>query len=412
MANDVSASFPEKWSMRMQSTAERADVFRMICSFSEEATLKVGDTVHRPYLSGLGVNDMGSDGSFTRQDITDTDESLSIDQKKEVSFYIQEIDEIQSNYDTMNKYADRAARALSNGIDGDVLAETANAGNDVDDADLGGTSGNGITLTESNVFDVFLAADEKLNRRNAPEEGRFAVLSPQFCKVLKSALIARESAWGDKVGENGYLGQYQGFDIYKSNGCYWTGVLSLVTTPTDGDTVTLNIPDQDGTRATITFTFKTTLGSTAGNVLIGGSADVARANLATLISAPGTTTANGVALTAANQRRLKAVAATNDNSADTLTLTAQGKGFVVVGETLTDATDTWTAATQIQHNLFGVKGCIEAVIQVKPNTEINHRDGYIGRDVVSWQVYGIKSFLEGTRWMVDVNVRSDAFTAS
>jgi predicted aconitase with swiveling domain len=72
------------------------------------------------------------------------------------------------------------------------------------------------------------------------------------------------------------------------------------------------------------FTFKTTLGSTAGNVLIGGSADVARANLAALINAPTTTTANGVALTADsdNARLFDARAsAVNDNTANTLTLT-------------------------------------------------------------------------------------------
>ena len=60
--------------------------------------------------------------------------------------------------------------------------------------------------------------------------------------------------------------------------------LPFTVQPTDGDTVTIN---------GVTFTFKTTLGATAGNVLIGGSATNARANLAALIAAPGTTTASG-----------------------------------------------------------------------------------------------------------------------
>lgn len=396
----------------MQLKHYRTDVFRDIASFEEQATLKRGDTVHRPYRSNLVVNSLGSEGSYTRQDVTDTDESLTISSEKEVSFYVRDLDTIQSNYPEINVYADDAARALSNGIDGDVLAQVANALNVVDDADLGGTSGNGITLTESNVFDTFVYANEKLDRRNAPTEGRFACLSPQFCRVLKSALIARESPWGDKVGERGYLGMYDGMAIYKTNGSYWTGVLYLATQPTDADTVTINVPDSQGTRTTITFTFKTTLGSTAGNVLIGGSADVARANLATLIGTPGTTTANGVALSSANQNLLKGFTATNDNTADTCTVTAAGKGFVVVGETLTAAADIWTAATQIQHNMFGVKGCVDLVIQVLPNMKVKGRDGYIGDDIVSWNVYGLKTFVEGARNMVAVKVRTDQFLAS
>ena len=202
MANTIDASFAEYWSRRMQAKQFRTDVFREVASFEEESVLKNGDKVHRPYRSNLSVNSLGAEGSFTRQDVSDTDESLTVDQEKEVSFYIKDIDKIQSNYAIANSWADDAAVALSNGIDGDVLAEVANALNTVDDADFGGTSGNGIVLTTSNVFDVFLAATEKLDRRNAPQDGRFAVLSPQFCRVLKEALINRETPWEHKIVKN------------------------------------------------------------------------------------------------------------------------------------------------------------------------------------------------------------------
>lgn len=412
MANSLSASFPAYWSKRMQMKHYRTDVFREFASFEEQSTLSKGTVVHRPYRSNLTVNTMGSEGSYTRQDVTDTDETLTVDKEKEVSFYVKNLDAIQSNYPTINNYADDAARALSNGIDGDVLAEVANALNTVDSADFGGTSGEGFTLTESNVFDVFLMANEKLDRRNAPTEGRIAVVSPQFSRVLKSALVKRESPWGDQVGQRGFMGQYDNFNVFKSNGIYYTSVLALATQPTDGDTVTLNIPDSQGTRTTITLTFKTTLGSTAGNVLIGANADAARLNLATLLTTPGTTTSTGVALSAANQALLKGITFTDDASANTMTVAASGKGFLVVGETFTDATDTWTAAKQLQHQLFCVKGCTDLVIQVQPNLKIKSRDGYVGDDLVSWNVYGKKTFAEGARNMVAVKIRADQFLSA
>lgn len=73
------------------------------------------------------------------------------------------------------------------------------------------------------------------------------------------------------------------------------------------------------------FTFVSSIGTTAGNVLIGGSADATRANLEALINAPHTTTANGVALTGARLKRFRARAsAVNNNTADTLTVTFKG----------------------------------------------------------------------------------------
>ncbi|MCL5071584.1 MAG: hypothetical protein M1308_11930, partial [Actinobacteria bacterium] len=169
---------------------------------------------------------------------------------------------------------------------------------------------------------------------------------------------------------------------------------------------------------TVTFTFKTTLGSTAGNVLIGGSADVARANLAGLINTPGTTDANGVALSTtlgtsgySPQDSMEGIVAINDNTADTLTIKAEGVGFLIVSETLTAAADIWTAALQIQHALFGIKGAIEVVIQKAPNVEIKDVPDKIGKNVVPWTLYGLKTFTEGKARLVDVKVRTDAYAA-
>ena len=92
-----------------------------------------------------------------------------------------------------------------------------------------------------------------------------------------------------------------------------------------------------------------------------------RANLATLINAPATTTATGVALTGSALRLFQnQITATNDNTANTLYVVAKGVGVLDVSSALTDGTDTWTATSQLQHNLFGVVGNPSLVIQREP----------------------------------------------
>lgn len=399
----------------MQRKHYKTDRYREIVSSEEESTLEKGDTVHRPSRSEFVVNDLGAQGDYSRQDITDTDQSLVINREKEVSFYIRKIDEMQSNYPTANKYADDAAVKLGNQIDAEVFGEYVNASSVVDAQDLGGTAGEGITASSSNIDRIFGEAGEALDALDIDEDDRWAMISPQFYNLLWQRIGGRESLLGDEAGRTGFRGQsgkWGNFRVIKSNNLSFSFVLSLVTNPTDGDTLVFRV----GAR-TATVTFKNTVdgGVTAGQVKIASSVDLTRANLAAYLSAPSTTVANatnagynGFAKTTDAYKVLQNIAATNDNTADTLTGIALGKSFMTLTETLTDATDTFTPAKQLQHLLFGQGKPIDLVIQKRPNMVTKDRDGYLGKDVVSWTVFGKKTFSEGADQMVDVAIRTDA----
>lgn len=388
----------------MQRKHYKSDRFREIVSMEEMDTLQRGDTVHRPKRSRLVVNSLGSEGSYTRQDITDTDESLVINEEKEVSFYIRDIDAMQSNYRTANEYADDAAVKLGNEIDGQVLGEYVSAASTVDDGDIGGTSGNGTALTTSNLDKIFGEANEALDALDIDQDDRWAMISPQFYNVLWQRVGGRESMLGDKSGQRGHAGFWAGFRLIKSNAVAVSAVLALATNPTDGDTLVFTL---GGLTATVTF--KATLGSTAGNVHIASSVDITRANLAEFLNSPTSSEAEAtdtgyVGFTAGSDAHvvLSNFVATNDNTADTLSIIAEGKGHMTFTETLTNATDAWTAGKLKQHNLFGQGKPIDLVIQKRPNMVMKDRTGYLGKDVVSWTVFGKKTFTEGADQMVNV----------
>lgn len=378
----------------------------------EQTTLRRGDKVHRPYRSDFIVNDLGSDGSYSRQDITDTDENLTIDQEKEVSFYIREIDEMQSNFRTANLYADDAAVKLGNQIDGQVFGEYSNATSDVDDGDLGATDNDGIELTTSNIDKVFGEANEALDALDIDMDDRWAVISPQFYNILWQRIGGRASLLGDASGQRGHSGFWAGFRLIRSNALAWSAVLALATNPTDQDTLVFTLGSK-----TATILFEATLDAAVeGSCHIGSTVDDTRANLAAALNAPTTDIANSATagftgFTSGSDGHivLSNITATNDNSADTLTIVKTGASFVAVSETLTDGTDTWTANSQIQHNLFGQGKPIDLVIQKRPNTVIKDRSGFLGKDVVSWTVFGKKTFNEGADQLVDIKIKSANF---
>jgi hypothetical protein len=329
---------------------------------------------------------------------------LSIDQEREATFYIKDIDHWQSHYPTREKMAKRCAVKLNQQIDGDVLGEYDQADHTIDDSELGGTSGDGMSLSTSNIIKPFTVAGRKLEvDDNDYDEKRWAVISPHFYQLLLERLEGKESALGDKTGQNGHVGKYMGFDLYKSNATGWSGRLEFGTNPTNNDTVTIN---------GVTFTFVDTLGTTAGNIHICSDAENTLNSLVAAINAPGTsvtsdTDAGFVALSAANQALLKNITATD--GATYMTLKAEGKGYVAVSENLTATADVWTTDLQIQHLLFGQGRPVDLVVQRAPKMMIKDRTGYIGNDIVNYIVYGLKTFDDGDRRLVDVKVDSSSF---
>ena len=375
----------------------------------EQSTLTKGDTVHRPYRSTLAARTYTRGTAVTIRDITDTDESLTVNVSKVVPFYVDDLDALQHNYKVLNEYADDCSEILTNFIDGDVLGEYANATSKVDNFEINaGTAGDGFTLTTSNILATFTQAKKKLQKQNIRGGlvDLFAVISPEFESVLMSFLANRETSLGDSTGQNGHIGKYMGFDLYVSNGLSFSAVLAMPTILVDTDTITINgvIFTADGDGAAVG----------AGHFSIQGSADLCRAQLVDAINnSEGYAASVGavdtyIEITAANRDLMDGIVATNDNTADTLTIKCEGVGLIAVSEGATPADCVWTAATQLQHNLFGKRGAIDLVIQARPKVEIKEVPDKLGKNVLPWTLYGLKTFTEGAKQLVDIRVRADS----
>lgn len=405
--------FETKLSKRMQVTRYSSPVFTAQASFEERANLSDGQAVVRPTFSRLFADTYTRGSDMTEQGYTEGSETLTVNQIPGILLRVDDFDALQHKSDIQSRVAADGMRAIGKHVDADYLGEVLNATSSVDAGDVGGSSGSPISLDTSNVLNVYSAALRKLQLLDVdiagqsdmrPAKGNmkpaggaaFANCDPNFYEKLSLSLSGRESAQGDMVGSNGYMSTYFGFDNYISTNGTWVGAVGIATQPTDGDTVVIN---------GVTFTFKTTLGAVAGNVLIGASAATANTNLAALINTPGTTTAQGVALSTSNinlLRRMTAVAA-----ATSVTVTAEGYGYVVVSETFTDGTDAWTS--EVSHQMFGQKGAVDLVMQKEIGIKISDIPKQHGVYVKPRALYGLNTFTEGADALVDVQINSAAW---
>lgn len=428
-ANPNTMDIKAVWDKVYQITHYKRPVYKAFASERLAAQLQEGDTVHRTYASDFTVNNMGGDGSYNTQPLTDSDETLVVNQKKEVSFYIPNWQQIQFHLDVHKKYAEKAMYRLWNQVDGDILLNlqqnTSNAA--VDDGSLGGTSGNGITVGVGNVSQIFYTAYQTLLLANVEYEpsakfsgnvkadSRYkmavAAISPQVYNQLQQFLGSKNSSLGDNVSVNGHVGRFAGWDIFVSNNLPWEATLALATNPTDGDTITIG---------GLVFTFKNTIGATKGNVKIASSAALTNANLINVLNNVYTSISTGTDvgyvaylttdLTIAQQLLFGNITATNPTSTTTK-IVVSGVGTVVVAQSQTAAGDIWTAALQKQHCIFGTSQSIDLVMQRTPVLFFNNVTGKVGKDTVCWNLYGFKVFTEQKPQIIDVQINSSSFTA-
>lgn len=419
-ANPNTLEMSEVWNKNYQMVHDKVPVYPAISNYRLASGLQTGDTVHRQYPSSFVAKTMGDNGSYATQAITDTKESLTIDKVYETSFYVKDLDLLQADLPLMNKYAERSMIAIYNQIDGDILGLYDQFTQTLDDGDLGGTAGLGLTVTTANVKKMFFTAKRLLQKSNVLLDNSstfqqpggdsqisggmpVAVISPEVYQNLLEAVDGKDTVFGDKVASSGHMGSFGGFQLFVTNALGWSATLVLSTIPTANDTIIIN-------GVTLTAVANGTA-TNAGEFSISTTNDLAGANLVLLINGTGTAgSSTYVDVSASNRLLLKNITATYTASADTLTLKATGWGSIAVSETLTPALDVWTTTKQVQHCLFGLSNSIDVVLQKEPSKKVRPApSAVVGDDVITWSAGGYKVFNEGKLQMIDAWVRTDAY---
>jgi len=413
-------TFKTVFQAEYQMSHFKEPVYQILADTRLESALTKGQVISRSYSSDVQVNDMGADGAYSTQAITDTQETLVINKEKEASIYIKKLDELQAHLPVKQKYGRKLANALINQIDGDVLlAAYQGTGTSIDDGTFAGTSGLGLTVTASNIATAFTTAMQKLRLQNVVYHKRFiagmklevpegmpvAIISPELLSYIELYLGGKDTLLGDQVSRNGYSGYFTGFNIFVSNSLAWTATLELPTIPTDTDVMTINgvtlTADEDGVAVG------------AGHYSIQGTVDLAGAQIVELINGTGTPGVDAyIEVSVADRRKLKNITAAYDTGTNLLTLVSSGWGTVPVTEAFTASGNVFTTGKQQIHPIFALSKSVSLVVQKEPSLEENPVSGKIGRDFIAWTVYGIKVFQDQASQIVQLSVNSASFTGS
>ena len=385
MANNLDAFSPEYWSARTQRLLKKKLIAREIASMEEQAILRDGDMVHRPYYSDVVVNNYTKGVDVTVQDVAATDEYLVVNKSKEATVYIDEIDVKQNKYDAANKYIDRMTYALRKDIDGAFLQEVLNAEYTMDDGDMGGTPGNPVTVSVANAFKLFTLTEAKMNANDIEDtKAWFFVITPDVKAAIQQTNLVNgfqqaDAALRGTLKGMGYLGTWGNFNIFVSNNVAHSNEVTMSSVAA-ADTLTIN-------GATITF---------AASPSAAWECKPSLAALKGMINGVMATAGDYVEFDAADRAKLLAVnAKAIDDGTDVTIVTAGHVDYSQSGVTL---------GGEIAHCWAGQYGCSDMVIQKDVAVQKNKEPKKTGYNYLCWTLYGIKTFTEGAKRCINVLV--------
>jgi hypothetical protein len=370
-----------------------------IANFRFEPTLKYGGSVTRfAYdISGVRVRNTSRGSASTIDSVTDSSESLTINIEKEAVFHISDGEVTQTGpLNPGEVIGGQVAIKVASDLDARILYEAKNASYAFDNGDLTSIASDltPITLSSTTVPQMISRAPAKLKYRNnqMTQTNMCWIVDGYAASDFEQYLLSKNINIAEAVFKNGYAGTVHNAELFVSENLTGEALITLSGNPSNGETMTIG---------GVTITFVSSIGSTAGNVLIGAAATNTADNLAGLINNPGTTSSTQVALSADNQVLFTdtlRLAATNSSGA--VTVVGTGSGRLIITEAVTNLVVT----RNMLHCIYGKKGSVDVVVQDLSEVDMRPTDDRRGTNVFSSYLAGIKTYADGAKKFLDVKI--------
>lgn len=242
MANDVSAFVPEWWATPVLEKFRRTNLaMALIANTNYQGVVaRAGDTVHVQTVGNINVLGYDRGLAITYQDMTPTDEQLTVDQKDYAAIQLDDIDAAQQNQDSLSLYTNEMGVAMAEKLDTFAFSfyTSTHASNRISN------SGSAYTLSSTasdltHPYNMLRRAGRMLTEQNVSRRGRWAIVSPYFLEILQgdTTYFINGSDLGDSFltlatlrtdtgpvqlnatdsMEMGFVGTAAGFQIYTSN---------------------------------------------------------------------------------------------------------------------------------------------------------------------------------------------------
>lgn len=211
---------PTVWAARLLTALEKTLVYgqTQVANRDYEGDIRdAGGSVKIASIGDVSIGDYVKNSDIDDPEVlTDTQQTLNIDQAKYFNFFVDSIDRAQQNVNVLDEAMRRSAWALRDTADAYLAAAIEAAvlpGNTI------GSEAAPIVPTSENAYEYLVDLGIKLDEANAPIEGRYVVVPAWFHGLLlkDDRFVNAGTLRSDRHLANGMVGEAAGFSILKSN---------------------------------------------------------------------------------------------------------------------------------------------------------------------------------------------------
>src|SRR5204863_9561973 len=217
----MSLSFiPTVWAARLLTALEKSLIYGQanVCNRDYEGEIRqAGNTVKIASIGDVSIGDYVKDTDISDPEVlTDTDQTLLIDQQKYFNFYVDSVDRAQQNVNVLENAMRHSAWALREKADAflaGVMDGAVASGNKI------GSTATPKVPTKDNAYEYLVDLGVLLDESDVPIEGRFVVVPAWFHGLLlkDERFVKAGTRMSDAALANGEVGEAAGFAILKSN---------------------------------------------------------------------------------------------------------------------------------------------------------------------------------------------------
>lgn len=211
---------PTVWASRLLSALEGALVYGQtnVSNRTYEGEIRgMGNTVKIGSIGDVTIGDYTKDTDIGDPEVlTDSAQTLAIDQAKYFNFVVDSVDRAQQNVNVLEEAMRRSAWSLRDAADtflASVMEAAVPTGNKI------GSISTPEVPTKDNAYEYLVDLGVLLDEANVPIEGRFVVVPAWFHGLLlkDDRFVSSGTMRGDTTLGNGQVGEAAGFRILKSN---------------------------------------------------------------------------------------------------------------------------------------------------------------------------------------------------
>lgn len=201
----ISNFIPTVWSSAILESFKTAQVVIPTLNRQYEGDIAAGNTVKITGITTPSIQDYSSSRTLTIDALSDSTQSLVINQEKAFSFKVDDVDRVQAAGSFEPVTAD-AGRALAEDAESYVLGLMKTNGT---------SAGTGAITTSAHAYAAVVSIRQALSKAKVPASQRYLVVSPEFASLLlaEGSKLTTVPQAGDGELRNGVVGNLLGFTV-------------------------------------------------------------------------------------------------------------------------------------------------------------------------------------------------------